>query len=165
MFEGLKQILSSPNAPLGDAVAEVVFEALPVSGKDENSLFQWRVKRRADSGRVFISLKIFRDYWGGQRAYQRLHRLRPPRSTRSKRGLSDAIAEIERRKKRNLRSMKGAPRSSPPSRPHCLVRRSAEVSGTRPANSSSLKKPSCAGRRPRLMPETMRRLARETRGE
>lgn len=59
-----KQLLSQWT-PLGDAVADVVFEAPPLSGQYDRSLLQWRVKRRVDSGRLLISLKVIPDYAAG----------------------------------------------------------------------------------------------------
>ena len=43
---------------------EVVYETPSMSGQSRNSLFQWRVKRRAD-GALLVSLKIIPDYFAG----------------------------------------------------------------------------------------------------
>lgn len=89
--------LISQWTPLGNAVAEVVFEAPATAGQYPNSLLQWRVKRRVDSGRLLISLKVIPDYYGGADGRVRNYiDFKPAEIERMTRGLQLCLAECER---------------------------------------------------------------------
>jgi len=62
MIRTIKKILSR-YTPFGDAAAEVVFASSVVAGASKNSYIQWRVKRRVDTGRVLLSIKVAPDRW------------------------------------------------------------------------------------------------------
>lgn len=83
--------------PLGDAVADVIFEAPPINGQNRNSLLQWRVKRRVDSGRMLISLKLIPDYFGGpDGAVRNYIDFKPEEIEHVTKGLALCLAECER---------------------------------------------------------------------
>lgn len=91
------QKLISRWTPLGNAVAEVVYEAPETGGQHPQSLLQWRVKRRADSGQLLISLKLIPDYFGGPDGRVKNYiDFKPAEVERITRGLQLCLAECER---------------------------------------------------------------------
>lgn len=83
--------------PLGNAVAEVVYEAPEMGGQHPNSLLQWRVKRRADTEQLLISLKVIPDYFGGPDGGVRNYiDFKPTEIERLTAGLQLCLAECKR---------------------------------------------------------------------
>lgn len=65
MWRTVKWLLA--RGPFGNILADVIFEAPRMKGQAEHSQLQWRLKRRVDTNRVFISLKVVPDYYGASK--------------------------------------------------------------------------------------------------